>query len=307
MGKIIGIDLGTTNSVVAAMVGGEPTVISSAEGGRTDVPAEFFKGQLDDLRIYNRALSANEVAMLYGSEATPLVPVVSGQPADQVLLAGRTAGFEVSVTNSWPLSYQWFKNGTNALTFATNSSLVITSAQVTDLGGYSVVVNGAGGSVTSRVAQLHIIRPAVIQPSVVGGFVVGGVVIDGGYGYTNPPVILFEGGSGSGAAGTAFVVNGAVVAVNMSSAGSGYGAEAPAVLVESPVPSVALLVLTKAVKPVFHELLPGASYQLQLSRDLTLWTNSGTPFTATNTSMVYPQYWDVENWGRLHFRLLSYP
>jgi len=35
MGKIIGIDLGTTNSVVAAMVGGEPTVISSAEGGRT--------------------------------------------------------------------------------------------------------------------------------------------------------------------------------------------------------------------------------------------------------------------------------
>jgi len=35
MGKIIGIDLGTTNSVVAAMVGGEPTVISSSEGGRT--------------------------------------------------------------------------------------------------------------------------------------------------------------------------------------------------------------------------------------------------------------------------------
>jgi len=35
MGKIIGIDLGTTNSVVAVMEGGEPTVIPSAEGGRT--------------------------------------------------------------------------------------------------------------------------------------------------------------------------------------------------------------------------------------------------------------------------------
>jgi molecular chaperone DnaK len=34
MGKIIGIDLGTTNSVMAVMVGGEPTVISSAEGER---------------------------------------------------------------------------------------------------------------------------------------------------------------------------------------------------------------------------------------------------------------------------------
>jgi molecular chaperone DnaK len=35
MGKIIGIDLGTTNSVAAVMEGGEPTVIPSAEGGRT--------------------------------------------------------------------------------------------------------------------------------------------------------------------------------------------------------------------------------------------------------------------------------
>lgn len=34
MAKIIGIDLGTTNSVVAAMEGGEPTVINTAEGSR---------------------------------------------------------------------------------------------------------------------------------------------------------------------------------------------------------------------------------------------------------------------------------
>ena len=34
MSKIIGIDLGTTNSVCGIMEGGEPTVISSSEGGR---------------------------------------------------------------------------------------------------------------------------------------------------------------------------------------------------------------------------------------------------------------------------------
>ena len=34
MGKIIGIDLGTTNSCVAVMEGGDPTVITTAEGSR---------------------------------------------------------------------------------------------------------------------------------------------------------------------------------------------------------------------------------------------------------------------------------
>lgn len=43
MGKTVGIDLGTTNSVVAVMEGGEPVVISTAEGSRTMPSVVAFK------------------------------------------------------------------------------------------------------------------------------------------------------------------------------------------------------------------------------------------------------------------------
>ena len=49
MGKIIGIDLGTTNSCVAVLEGNEPIVITNNEGKRTTPSVVYIKG--DELLV----------------------------------------------------------------------------------------------------------------------------------------------------------------------------------------------------------------------------------------------------------------
>lgn len=61
--------------------------------------------------------------------------------------------------------------------------------------------------------------------------------------------------------------------------------------------------LIKAVKPSFFNLTPGTHYQLQVSTDMNTWTNSGAVFNAQSGTLVWPQYFDVENWNQLFFRL----
>ena len=46
--------------------------------------------------------------------------------------------------------------------------------------------------------------------------------------------------------------------------------------------------LIQAVIPSFSNLYVGTNYQLQVSLDLNTWTNSGSVFTATNSTMIYP-------------------
>jgi hypothetical protein len=65
--------------------------------------------------------------------------------------------------------------------------------------------------------------------------------------------------------------------------------------------------LIKLVEPSFTNLSLGTNYQLQLSTDLKTWTNTGAAFSPTNSSMVYPQYWQVDNWSQLFFRLMVSP
>ncbi len=67
MGKMIGIDLGTTNSVVAVMEGGEPKVITNEEGGRTtpSVVAYTKEGDIAVGQVARRQAVLNPVNTVY--------------------------------------------------------------------------------------------------------------------------------------------------------------------------------------------------------------------------------------------------
>lgn len=86
MAKIIGIDLGTTNSCVAVMEGGEPKVIANAEGGRTTPSVVAFKdGEIlvgevakrqaitnpNTIQSIKRKMGTNERIEINGKKYTP--------------------------------------------------------------------------------------------------------------------------------------------------------------------------------------------------------------------------------------------
>jgi len=75
-------------------------------------------------------------------------------------------------------------------------------------------------------------------------------------------------------------------------------------LFESEIPEAAP---TKAVRPLFSKLAIGGSYQLQVTTMPGSWTNHGSSFIATNNMQSYPEAFDVDEWGRLFFRLQSLP
>jgi hypothetical protein len=72
-------------------------------------------------------------------------------------------------------------------------------------------------------------------------------------------------------------------------------------------PPPANISIQKAVYLISTNLQFGADYQLQASSDLINWTNQGSVFTATNSYWQSTNYWNVNNWNQLFFRLQDAP
>jgi len=98
-----------------------------------------------------------EVKVEYIPGAT--APSITEDVQDQQVYVNQTASFSVLASGTLPLNYQWYYNTNSILTNATSSSITITNAQLTDAGGYSVIVSNPYGVVTSAVAQLSVTVP----------------------------------------------------------------------------------------------------------------------------------------------------
>ena len=140
-----------------------------ALGGRGDALINSFYGGIDEMSVYNRALSATEIQDIYiagsgGKCFTPVAPTITGQPTNSTVYVGQTAAFSVSASGTPPLSYQWAFDTTN-IAGATNAILSLPDVQFTNAGNYAVIVSNSVNSVLSSNAVLTVNPPPPCDPT----------------------------------------------------------------------------------------------------------------------------------------------
>src|SRR2546421_7748680 len=91
MAKAVGIDLGTTNSVIAAMEGGQPAVIPNAEGSRTTPSVVAFTDTGERLvgQLARRQAILNPKGTIYSAKR------FIGRRYDEVSDEAKAVGFDV--------------------------------------------------------------------------------------------------------------------------------------------------------------------------------------------------------------------
>ena len=154
--------------ITATMTGGSLNNTGGASASFSDSTPNSFTFDTFGLRPSTSADSATSFdTSLFKVEfipgATP--PSIDFDPQDQSALVGQDTSFSVQASGTAPLRYQWYYNTNTVLTNATSSILTLTNVQLTDSGGYSVVVTNGSGSITSAVAQLTVSLP--VAPSII--------------------------------------------------------------------------------------------------------------------------------------------
>ena len=102
MAKILGIDLGTTNSCMAVMDGGEPTVLENSEGARTTPSVVAFSKSGDFMYVLGEMDSTVTVFANEGKETFRSIQKISALPAG---FSGKNDAAEIAIHPSGKFLY----------------------------------------------------------------------------------------------------------------------------------------------------------------------------------------------------------
>jgi hypothetical protein len=143
---VIAIAAGETHSA-ALRSDGKEVAWGSNYSGETNVPA--------DLHGVIAIAAGQRKSLALVAEPPSLLTSAATQTAE----VGSTVRFQVCPSGYSPLFYQWFFNGTNLLSGATNSVLELADVGSSQTGSYTVVITNIAGAVTSAPAMLSVIPP----------------------------------------------------------------------------------------------------------------------------------------------------
>src|SRR6266478_3902024 len=143
------------------------TAISGASSASYTTPAATSSdsGSQFTVVVSNSAGAVTSAAATLTVNPAAVPPSITTQPASQTVTAGQTASFNVAVTGTAPLSYQWQKNGVN-IAGATSSTYATPATTTSDSGStFRVAVSNSAGTVTSAVATLTV-NAVTVPPSI---------------------------------------------------------------------------------------------------------------------------------------------
>lgn len=154
--------------------------------------------------------ASNKPTFYNGTSATASASVNSGSVSSiSVVNAGLGYDFTAYRLGAYPLVTISGGGGTGAVASA-----------VVDFSVTALEILHSGTGYTS--ATLTITHGAEVDCLLSGSGVYGCRIVNPGYVFTKAPEVIFSGGGGDGASATAVVENGRLVAINMTSAGTGY-------------------------------------------------------------------------------------
>jgi RHS repeat-associated protein len=156
-------------------------LVTNAIPGATASTYNKLVAQTNDAGHYSVVITNLAGYTNANADVTVLVPPwITQQPASALVSEGSPVTFTTTAIGTTNLSYQWFKNGTDAIPGATNTSLTLNAVGSTDAAGYSVLVTNVVGTNVSAWAWLSV--------SLTGGGVANGWGA-GPYPPTNPPAV----------------------------------------------------------------------------------------------------------------------